>query len=58
MTAKAERTCAASIRLLALLDSAKEALPGVTGRLRASAMRSCSVRAQCSAASAPPEHEQ
>ena len=49
-----ERTCAASTRWLALLDSVKESLPGTGGRLRASAIRSCSVRAQCRAASAPP----
>ena len=50
----AKHTCAASSRLLAWLDAAKEPLPGVGGRLRASAIRSCRVRAQCSAASAPP----
>ena len=39
-------TCAALTRWLALLDSVKELLPGTTGRLSASAIRSCSVRAQ------------
>ena len=49
-----ELTCAALTRWPALLDSVKESLPGVTGLLSASAIRSCSVRAQWSAASAPP----